>query len=87
MEKDLSWVLQEGVVRIDDQIIDSEEFSLGVRHLKARCMVAGIESGKQPVWKQLATRKFDPAEQGAAAQSVHAMHATIKAFLEKKISS
>lgn len=43
-------------------------------------MAANIESGKKAVRKQLATRNFDQAELGVAAQSTQVMDAAIKAF-------
>lgn len=35
LEGDLAWILQEGVTRVVERLIESEEFSLGVRRVKA----------------------------------------------------
>lgn len=45
-------------------------------------VVASIETVKKRVWKQLATKDFDPTELDTTAQSAQAMHASIKVFLE-----
>lgn len=44
------------------RFIESPEFSLGVWRMKAECMVASVEGGKQEVREQLATKKFNPDE-------------------------
>lgn len=51
LEKDLAWILQEGVIHMMDRVNESEEFSLGVWCLKAACVAAVIEGGKQAVRK------------------------------------
>lgn len=65
LEEDLAWILQEGVGWVVTRVIEREEFSLWVRRLKAECMAASIESGKQVVRKYLATRNFNLMELGA----------------------
>lgn len=50
-------------------------------------MAAGIESGKQALWKQLVIRNFNLEEPSATSQSTFVMHAAIKAFLETDFAS
>ena len=45
-----------------DWVIESIEFSLGVRQMKVACVVVGMEGGKQVVREQVATKKIDPRE-------------------------
>lgn len=40
---DLTWVLQKGVVRVVDHFVESSEFSLVIRCVKAACVAASIE--------------------------------------------
>lgn len=49
LEEYLSWILQEGVVRVVDRVTESEEFSLGVRRLKAACVATVIEVDEKAV--------------------------------------
>lgn len=49
LKGDLAWIMQEGVIRVVNRLSGREEFSFGVRSLKATCVAAGIESGKQAV--------------------------------------
>lgn len=74
------------MARVIDRVIVREEFSLGVRRLKAEYVATDIESSKQTVQKQLATRIFNPAERSAATQPAQEMHATIKEFVETNFS-
>ncbi|CAH1430125.1 unnamed protein product [Lactuca virosa] len=75
------------MVRVVDWVIESEEYSLGVRRLNAACVATGIEGGKQAVRKQLAVENFDPVDPSAAKQSAQVMHAAIKVFLETDFAS
>lgn len=42
--------------------VESIEFALEVQCVKAACMDAGVESGKEKVQKQVAASKYDPSE-------------------------
>ncbi|CAH1413281.1 unnamed protein product [Lactuca virosa] len=79
LEEDLAWVLQKGVIRVVDRVIESGDFSLGIRRMKSACVVAGMESGKEAVRKQLAIGHFNPSESNDVIQSAHTMRASIKA--------
>lgn len=46
LEADLVWVLQNGVARVVERVVESSEFTLGIRHMKATCVAAGIEKEK-----------------------------------------
>lgn len=49
LEEDLALVLQKGVVHVADRVVESDKFDLGVRRVKATCMAADVESGKEIV--------------------------------------
>lgn len=59
-----------------DRIIESDMFSLGIRHVKASFVTADVESGKEVVWKHVATIKFNSSESSFVAQSSDAIHAS-----------
>lgn len=46
VEDDLKWLLQKGIIRVVNKVVESSEFSLGVRRVKAACMAIGVESSK-----------------------------------------
>lgn len=47
MEDNMMWLLQKGVVRVVDKVVESVEFLIGVRQMKAGCMLVSVEGGKQ----------------------------------------
>lgn len=49
LEVEMAWILKKGIVRVMDRVIESTEFTLGVRKMKASCVVASVEGGKQAV--------------------------------------
>lgn len=46
LEEDMDWLLQKCIVRIVDRVVESVEFSLRVRWMKAAFMAADMEGGK-----------------------------------------
>lgn len=56
------------IVRLVDRVIESFEFSLGVWRMKAACMAAGVEGGKQVMREQVAIRKFNHGEPSAVVE-------------------
>lgn len=87
MEKDLAWIILNGVIRRVERFIESDEFALGIRRLKATCVATGMEGGEQVVREQLVTRNFNLVEPSATSQLTQAMHASMKAFLDKDFAS
>lgn len=87
MEEDVAWLLQKGVVRVVDKIVDSVEFSLSVRRITTTCMVVRVEDGKQVIREQVSSGKFIPIESNALLEHTQVMHAKVKSFLETKFSS
>lgn len=81
------WLLQKGIVRVIDKVVESVEFSLGVRRMKAVCMAAGVEGGKQVIREQVATKRFIPGESSAFPGHTQAMHAEVNSFLETNFDS
>lgn len=87
LEEDVSWLLQKGVVRVADWVIKNVDFLLGVRRIKAACMAAGVEGGKQVVRVQVATVKFTLGEPSAVVEHTQAMHASVKTFMDTNFTS
>lgn len=46
LEEDMAWLLQKRVMCMVDQVIESPEFSLGIRQMKVACMATVVEGGK-----------------------------------------
>lgn len=59
-----------------DRIVESDKFALGIRRVKASCVAADMESGKEMVWKHVATIKFNSSESSFVAQSSDSIHAS-----------
>lgn len=87
VEEDVAWFLQKGDVRVVDKVVESDKFSLGVRRMKAACMVAGVEGGKQVIKERIAIEKFIPCESSALLEHTQEMHAEVKYFMETDFSS
>lgn len=81
------WFLQKGVILVVDKVVKRAEFSLGVRRMKATCMIVGVERGKQMVREQVVVRKFDHRESSIIVDLIQAMHAFVKAFMETDFAS
>lgn len=73
LEADLAWVLQKCVIRVGDRFFKSDVFAVGVCRMKAKCVVAGILSGKQMPQVWLGGNSLFPSELDAVARSVDAM--------------
>lgn len=43
------WQLQKGIIHVVERVIENVEFTLGVRRMKAACVVSGMEGGNQEV--------------------------------------
>lgn len=87
VETDLSWVLRKRLVRIVDSIVESSECTLGIRRMKATCMAASVERGKQAALVLSPSCDFGPSELGAMARSIDGMHTAIRAVAEKHFTS
>lgn len=87
VDADLSWLLKKGIVRVVDKLIESSEFTLGIKQMKATYMEVGVESGKQIIRKQVASGKFTPGEMSALLEYTQAMHVEVKSFLETDFAS
>lgn len=87
VEDDMMWLHQKGVVKVVNKAVESAEFSLGVRRMKATCVVAGVEGGKQTVIEQVTTGMFNPGELSVIVELNQAMHAYVKAFMEMDFAS
>lgn len=55
---DVVWLLWEGIVWVVDRVIESIKFSIRVRDMKAVCVAAGLEGGRQAMKEQVASRKL-----------------------------
>ena len=43
LEKDISWILHDGVSRVVDKVIESPHFLQGLVHVWVACVAAGVE--------------------------------------------
>lgn len=77
----MAWILKKGIVRVMDRVIESTEFTLGVRKMKASCVVASVEGGKQAVREQVVIGKFNPEEPSAVVEKTQ-MNDSVKACME-----
>ncbi|CAH1432861.1 unnamed protein product [Lactuca virosa] len=55
--------------------------------MKAACVTAGVEGGKQVVKEQVASGKFDPQEPSTVVEMTQDMHASVKSLMEKNFAS
>lgn len=60
-----------------DRVVECGEFFVSGWYVKAACMAANVESGKEMVRKQVATGKYDPLEQSFVVLSADDMHASV----------
>lgn len=86
-EADLSWLLKKGIVWVVDKLTESSEFTLGIKQMKAMCMVAGEEGSKQVIMEQVATGKHTHGKPNALLEYTQAMHDEVKSFLERDFAS
>ena len=63
-------------------MLESVEFSLGVRRMKVVCMAAGVEGCKQAIYEQVSAWKFIFGEPSTILEHTLAMHAAVKSFME-----
>ncbi|CAI9298108.1 unnamed protein product [Lactuca saligna] len=82
----MAWLLNKVVVSVVDQIDENHEFSLGVRRMKAACMAADVEGGKQVMQEQVSIEKFNPRELRIIVENIQVMHASMKAFMETRFA-
>ncbi|CAH1436356.1 unnamed protein product [Lactuca virosa] len=68
--------------RLSDRVVESSEFALRIRYVKAACVAAGMERGKQVALVFSSGSGSGPSEPGAIARSIEAMHVAIRAFAE-----
>ncbi|CAH1426963.1 unnamed protein product [Lactuca virosa] len=61
---------------------ERSEFALGICHVKAACLAAGVENGKQVARTWSAGNSLGSSDPNVVAQSIDAMHAAIRAFSE-----
>lgn len=87
MEADLAWILQKGVVLVVDHVVKSSDLTLGIRSVKAACVAASIESGKQVTRGWPASGALGLSNPKAMARSVEVIQATIRAFSELNFMS
>ncbi|CAH1421590.1 unnamed protein product [Lactuca virosa] len=55
--------------------------------MKAACVAAGIEGGKQALKEQVASRKFNLREPSIMVEMTQAMHASVRSFMETNVAS
>lgn len=84
---DLNWLLQKGIIRVVDKVVESLDFSLGVRHMKAAYMAIEVKVGKKVIREQIATGEFVFGEPSTLLEHTQVMHADVKCFLETEFSS
>lgn len=87
VQDDLKWLLQKGVVRVVDRVVESTEFSLGVRRMKVASMATEVEGGKQVIREEISIGKFMPGEPSTLLEHTLALHAEVKSFLETDFAS
>lgn len=46
VEANFSWLLKKWIVRVVNKLIESSEFTLGIKQVKVACMTARVEGGK-----------------------------------------
>lgn len=47
LEKDILWILHDGLSQVVDRVIESLEFLQGLIHVQAACVAAGVEQVKE----------------------------------------
>ncbi|CAI9297468.1 unnamed protein product [Lactuca saligna] len=83
----MAWILQKGIVRVGDQVIESIEFTLGVRRMKSMCLASGIKGGKQAVREQVIIDKFIPEESSVVVEHTKETYNSKMDFMETNFAS
>lgn len=60
-----------------DPVVESNDFSFGIRHVKAVCVAVGMESSNEAVRKKLVAGNFNSSELNVVTQSAYVIHAFI----------
>lgn len=87
LEMDMSWLLQNCIVRVVNRLIKSIEFSFGVRQMKAVCVAADVEGDKHVVREHVVTGKFNPEEPSVFLEQTQAINDYVKDFMETEFVS
>ncbi|CAI9299647.1 unnamed protein product [Lactuca saligna] len=78
---------QQGVVQVVDRAIESSEFALGIRRMKASCVATSVENGKQVARAWSVGNGPGSSDSDVVAQSNDATHDAIRAFSETNFAS
>lgn len=70
-----------------DRVAKSDEFVLGILHVKVACVATSIESGKQVAQGWSASSGPGLSELNVVAQSFKSMHATIRSLVVMNFTS
>lgn len=60
LEKDIVWILRDRFRWVVDRLIKSYHLLKGLVHVRAVCIVAGVEEGKRASRELVVAREFDP---------------------------
>ena len=82
LEKDIPWILHDGLYRIVDKVIESPHFLKGLVHVQATCMESGVEQGKGDLRELVVARKFDPKVEVDVATKTREMEDAIATFTD-----
>lgn len=70
VKDDLGWLLQKGIFRVVDKVVESSEFAMGVKQMKKVCMATGVDNGKQEVREYVIARMFVLGEAVATTEHI-----------------
>ncbi|CAI9271418.1 unnamed protein product [Lactuca saligna] len=87
VEDDFKWLLQNGVFQVVEKAVECANVSLGLRCMKAACITAGVEGGKQVIREQISTEKFMSDEPSTLLEHTQVMHENVKFLLENDFAS
>ncbi|CAI9297081.1 unnamed protein product [Lactuca saligna] len=87
VEEDVAWLLQKGIVRVVDKVVESAKFSLGARRMKTTYMAVWVEHGKQVIREPISLKKFVTSKSSALPELTKGKHVELKSFLEIDFSS
>lgn len=60
LDKDISWILSDGLSRVVDSVIESPQFLQGLVQVLATCVATGVEQGKRATKELVIVKEFNP---------------------------
>lgn len=82
LERDISWILGDGLSRVMDRLIESAQFLQGSVLVKEPCVAVGVEQGKRIVWEQVSAGEVDPKSEENVVARAQEMEDALVTFME-----